>query len=51
MEQLPLDPIDIALLLILLVGAWRGFVKGLVLSIASLVGLVGGSGPRSTSRI
>ena len=42
MEQLPLDPIDIALLLILLVGAWRGFVKGLVLSIASLVGLVGG---------
>ncbi len=42
MEQLPLDPVDITLLLILLVGAWRGFVKGLVLSIASLVGLAGG---------
>ena len=42
MEQLPLDPLDIALLILLLIGAWRGFVKGLVLSVASLVGLVGG---------
>jgi membrane protein required for colicin V production len=42
MENLILAPLDIALLLVLLVGAWRGFVKGLVLSVASLVGLVGG---------
>ena len=26
----------------LLVGAWRGFTKGLILSVASMVGLVGG---------
>ena len=37
-----LAPIDVVLLLVLLVGAWRGFTKGLVLSVASLVGLVGG---------
>ena len=42
MENLILAPLDIALLLVLLVGAWRGFVKGLVLSVASLLGLVGG---------
>ena len=42
MENLPLAPIDIVLLLLLLIGAWRGFTKGLILSIASLVGLVGG---------
>ena len=42
MENLPLALIDIVLLLVLLVGAWRGFTKGLVLSVASLVGLVGG---------
>ena len=42
MENLPLVLIDIVLLLVLLVGAWRGFTKGLVLSVASLVGLVGG---------
>jgi len=42
MENLPLTLPDIALALLLLVGAWRGFVKGLVLSIASLVGLIGG---------
>ena len=42
MENLPLAPIDVVLLLVLLVGAWRGFTKGLVLSVASLVGLVGG---------
>ena len=42
MESLPLAPADIVLLLLLLVGAWRGFTKGLVLSVASLVGLVGG---------
>jgi len=42
LENLPLAPIDIVLLLVLLVGAWRGFTKGLVLSVASLVGLVGG---------
>lgn len=42
MENLPIAPIDVILLLILLVGAWRGFTKGLLLSVASLVGLVGG---------
>ena len=42
MENLPLAPIDMILLLVLLVGAWRGFTKGLILSVASLVGLVGG---------
>ncbi|MDG1673814.1 MAG: CvpA family protein [Flavobacteriales bacterium] len=42
MENLPLAPLDIFLLLALLVGAWRGFAKGLLLSVASLVGLVGG---------
>ena len=42
MENLPLAPIDMVLLLALLVGAWRGFTKGLILSVASLVGLVGG---------
>jgi len=42
LENLPLAPIDIVLLLVLLVGAWRGFTKGLILSVASLVGLVGG---------
>lgn len=42
MENLPLAPVDVVLLLVLLVGAWRGFTKGLVLSVASLVGLVGG---------
>ncbi len=42
MENLPLAPVDVVLLLLLLVGAWRGFTKGLVLSVASMVGLVGG---------
>ena len=42
MENLPLAPLDIFLLLVLIVGAWRGFTKGLLLSVASLVGLVGG---------
>jgi len=42
MENLPLAPLDVVLLLLLLVGAWRGFTKGLLLSVASLVGLVGG---------
>ena len=30
------------LLLLLLLGGWRGYTKGLILSVASLVGLVGG---------
>ena len=42
MESLPLAPADVVLLLVLLIGAWRGFAKGLLLSVASLVGLVGG---------
>lgn len=42
MENLPMTLPDMVLALLLLVGAWRGFVKGLVLSIASLVGLIGG---------
>ena len=42
MENLPLAPVDLVLLLLLLLGAWRGFTKGLILSVASLVGLVGG---------
>lgn len=42
MESLPLATADIVILLLMLVGAWRGFTKGLVLSVASLVGLVGG---------
>lgn len=42
MENLPLAPMDMVLLLLLVIGAWRGFTKGLVLSVASLVGLVGG---------
>lgn len=42
MENVPLAPIDVVLLLLLLFGAWRGFTKGLLLSVASLVGLVGG---------
>ena len=42
MENLPLAPLDVVLLLVLLVGAWRGFTKGLILSVASMVGLVGG---------
>lgn len=35
-------PVDIVLLLLLIAGAFRGFSKGLVLSVASFVGLVGG---------
>ena len=35
-------PVDIVLLLLLIAGAFRGFTKGLVLSVASFVGLVGG---------
>ncbi|MAA97074.1 MAG: colicin V production protein [Stappia sp.] len=42
MENLPLATLDVVLLLVLLVGAWRGFTKGLILSMASMVGLVGG---------
>lgn len=42
MESLPLAPADVVLLLVLLIGAWRGFARGLLLSVASLVGLVGG---------
>ena len=42
MENLPLATLDVVLLLVLLVGAWRGFTKGLILSVASMVGLVGG---------
>ena len=42
MENLPLAPLDIVIFLTLLVGAVRGFTKGLVFSVASLVGLAGG---------
>ncbi|HAT48115.1 MAG TPA: hypothetical protein DCS71_04225 [Flavobacteriales bacterium] len=42
MENLPLAPLDVLLLFVVLVGAWRGFSKGLILSLASVVGLVVG---------
>ena len=42
MESLPMSLTDIILLIILLRGAWGGFKKGLVVSIASFIAIIAG---------
>ena len=42
LNTVAIAPIDFALILGLMWGMWRGYVKGLMLSLASLAGLIGG---------
>ena len=42
LDSMAVAPLDIALILGLFWGVWRGYVRGLALSLASLAGLVGG---------